>query len=250
MVLPNHLLEAGRVGTGGEDGLHLGDADLEDAGGDEPADALVAGRGGQAALVGEEGVEAGDGLEGVAEVEGHGLLRLGIVPAVKGLGELGEEGVLDEVGNVDVEGGGAGGRGRGERGLFGWCRVDAETHHGLFVALGVHVDKVQLGVRADAVDDVVGGGVNVPAHEVDGLVVVRHGWVGRVVAVQGLVERKGRAVAPIAQGARGVGAVVESRAVLAGQAVDLRAQGDGRLLCAGLAEFIVCVREKVVLVIL
>lgn len=211
-MLPDLLLGARAVGAGTEDGLHLGDAREQGLAGDEPADAFMAGGAGEAALVGPELVEVQDAVEGEAEVQGGLLLSARLVEADHG-GQLGEELVVGVAG------------------------VEAEGEDGDLMTLGVDVDKVHLRLGAVAADGVVGRGVDVPADHVDRLVVVGERGVARVDAL-GVGDGEGRAVAPVEEVARHVGRVVEDGAVVEGQTVT-EAQGDGRLLGAGLAEGVV-----------
>lgn len=212
---------ARREGADAQNLAHLRHTGQHLVPGDEPADALVTGRAGQAALVGPEVVEAVDLVEGEVEAHLHGELAVGLVEVQHGRGKLVDEARV--VGRVVEATGG----------------VHHEAQHGLLVALGVDVHQVQLGPGRVAVDAVVARGVDVPAGHVDGLVVELHRRQLRVIALR-VVEVEGRAVAPVE-------VLAGPRALVAGEVrgVDLVAQDggiqiDGRLLGAGLAELIVC----------
>lgn len=94
---------------------------------------------------------------------------------------------------------------REEMALRGGGGLDAHSHDGGGLAGRVDVDEVHFGARADAVDQVLRGVVDVPAGEVDGLVVEGHGGEGGGVVRDGHVEVEGGSEAPVFEGAGCVG---------------------------------------------
>lgn len=226
---PLLLNAAGREGANAEDLLHLCVACHQPLLGHEPADTLVAGRAGQAALVGPVLLEVVHLGEGAIERHLHGELLVGLVVVEQGRRELVEEsGVLATVVHQGVQ---------------------KEAQDGLFVALGIDVDEVKLSLAAVPVNLVVGRRVNVPAGHVEGLVANEHGGKGGVI-VLGVVEVEGGSVTPV-EVLTGPCTPVAGEAGGAGMIGGIRApEGNRRLLCPGLAELVVFgmnVREKPVL---
>lgn len=211
-VLPHLLLVPGAIRARAQDALHLRDADEHDLARDEPADALVARRAGQAALVRPELVEPHGADEGRAQVHGDVLPVLRLVEPDHGR-QLREEGVLRV------------------------ARVQAEGQHRLLVALGVDVYEVHLGLGPHAADRVVGRRVDVPALQVHGLVVVGEGRVFGPHAV-GVAEDERRAVVPVVEGAGDAVRVGKFGPVVQRESVG-QAEGNGGLLRAGLAQLVV-----------
>ena len=151
-MLPDLLLRPRRVGASTKNSPHLVDTSEENLSGDEPADTLSARRAGQATLVGPELVEVENALKQRSKVHSTWLLNTHFCVADHGRQLL-------EEGRVVVTG------------------IETNGHDGLFVASGVDVDEMELGFAAITTNGMISWGVNVPALEVDGLVVVGEAWV-------------------------------------------------------------------------
>jgi hypothetical protein len=137
----------------------------------EPANALCARRGGQAALVGEVVLQTTSFLDGQVHVEAD-ILDHGAAVRTWDHGDAHEAG-----------GGGA--------------DVDKDTDHCGRLAGGIDVHEVQLALGAAPSEQVLRGKVHVPAAKVDGLTVeVEGGQAGEAV---GGVQGVGGSEAPVEQ---------------------------------------------------
>lgn len=105
------------------------------------------------------------------------------------------------------------------------------------MALGVNVHEMQLSSGAVIVYRMVGRGVNVPAGQVNRLVVVGQRGVVSVDAL-GVLHGKGRAVSPIPEVSHCLVGIVESRDVILREAV-VEAERDWGLLGSSLAKFVI-----------
>lgn len=129
--------------------------------------------------------------------------------------------------------------GRGELGhesVIGVTRIQHDSKYGLLVALGVNVHEMKLSAGAVVVDRVVRRGVDVPAGQIHGLVVVRH---RREVGVGpfGVLNRERRAVSPVPEASRRLVGIVEGGDVVEREAV-VEAERDWGLLGSSLAKFV------------
>jgi hypothetical protein len=213
---PNLLLSTGRESADPQNILHLLIANEQDAPGHEPPQPLRAWRAGKTAAVAPELAEPVDLLERKCRIEGDGNAGLGVV----------EANVLRQL---------------VEEWRVGVTRVDADADHSARVSSGVDVDVVQLGFGAVALHGVICRSVDVPAVEVHRLFDTvfgksRSGKLGEVFEVfAGQVDA--RTISPILEAAGDVGQVVEVQLVLRREAL-VETERDGRLLGAGLAEFV------------
>lgn len=169
----------------------------------------------QAALVRPELPEAQHALHQLVQAQRPLDLRLGVVEADHGGWHLRDKGVLYV------------------------ARLHANSKHGLLVTGGVDVHEVQLGARAVVVDGVVGGRMDVPPGEVDGLVVVGQRRVGGVHALFSLDDGEGGPVGPVVEVAQGLVGVVEGGDVVQREAV-VNTQADGALTGTCLTDLVCC----------
>lgn len=79
--------------------------------------------------------------------------------------------------------------------------------------------EVELSFAAGAVDAVVGGRVDMPAFEVDGIIVVGDARVLRVVVVVGNANSESRSVSPVVKVSSSRTVVVELRRVVERQSI-------------------------------
>lgn len=146
-MLPDLLLSSCGVGARAQDSLHLLDTCKHDLPSNEPPNTFVAGWASQTALVCPELVEILDALHGECEVHLKRLLNLHLIETDHGR-ELIEEGAVEVTG------------------------VQAEGQNGALVTLGIDVDEMHLSLAAIASDRVIGRSVDVPALQIERLVVI------------------------------------------------------------------------------
>lgn len=172
---------------------------------------FVAGRACQAALVGPELVEPRHTRQGFRQRQ-RDLGGLRVVEPDEGRGELLYESIVG----------------------VAWIQHDGQ--HRLLVALGIDVHEMQLSAGAVVVNGVVSWGVDVPAGQVDGLVVVSQ---GRVVSVHplGVLYGKCRTVPPVPEISHRLVGIVEGRDVVQRKPV-VEAERDWRLLGSSLAKLV------------
>ena len=193
-MLPDLLLRPRRVSAGTKNSPHLINTSEDDLPGNKPANTLRARRAGQATLVRPELVEVKNALEQRCEVHGGRLLSTHLCVTDHRRQLIEESGVVV-------------------------TRVETNGQDGGFVAGGVDVDKMELGFATVTTYRVIGWGVNVPALEVDGLVVVGEVWVGRPVnvflcCVLIMCNGEGGTVTPVVEVTRDAAVVLESRHVV------------------------------------
>lgn len=181
-MLPDLLLSSCRIGTRRQDSLHLLDACEHDLPSNEPPNTLGARWAGQAALVRPELVEVLDALHGECEIHLESLFSLQVIETNHGR-KLLEEGAVEVT------------------------RIQTEGENSAFMALAIYMDEVHFGLAAIAVDRVVGRGVDVPAFQIECLVVVRKAWMRCPIAV--MSKRECRAIAPVEEVTRSFARVVE-----------------------------------------
>lgn len=92
------------------------------------------------------------------------------------------------------------------------------------MAFSVDMDEMEFGFAAVATDGMVGWGVDVPALEVNGLVVVGEAWVGGPVnvflrCILIVCNGESRTVAPVVEVTGDATVVLESRHVVQSQSV-------------------------------
>lgn len=111
------------------------------------------------------------------------------------------------------------------------------------MALSIDVHKMQLSAGAVVINGVVSWGVDVPAGQVDGLVVVGQ---GRVVGVHPLsvLHGKRRTVSPVPEVPHRLVGIVEGRDVVQRKAV-VEAERDWRLLGSSLAKLVLWQSQSV-----
>lgn len=172
---------------------------------------FVARRARQAALVRPELVEPRDACQSLWQRQSHVHL-LGVVEPNQRRRELVHESIVG----------------------VPWIKHDGK--YGLLVALGVDVHEMQLSTGAVIVYRVVSRGVDMPAGEVHGLVVVGHGWVLSVDAL-GVLQSESRAVTPVPEFPRGLVGIVKGRDVVQRKAV-VEAERNWRLLGPSLAKLV------------
>lgn len=212
-MLPDFLLSTCTIRAGTENGLHLLDTSEQNLACDEPTNALGARRAGERALVCPELAERLDSVERRGEVNADVFDNIHLVEADH-RGKLREEFVVSV------------------------ARVETDGQNGNFVSLSIDVDEMKFGLAAVAADRMIGRGVNMPALEVGGHVVVGETGVGRPVAVVFNVES--RSISPVQKftSNAAVVAVAEGGYVVERQAVVQR-EGDWGLLGSGLAEGVI-----------
>lgn len=101
------------------------------------------------------------------------------------------------------------------------------------MTFSINVHEVKLGAGAIVVDRMVSWGVDVPANEVDSLIVVAQ---GRVVSVDplGVLNRKSRAISPVPKVPDRLVGIIESGDVVQRETV-VEAERNWRLLGSRLA---------------
>jgi hypothetical protein len=151
-MLPHLLLSSCRVGTRAQDSLHLSYAREHDLPSNKPPDTFVAGWASQTALVCPKFVEVLNALHGECEVHLKRFLDLHLVKADHGR-------KLIEEGAVEI------------------TRVQTEGEDRTLMTLSIDVYEVHLSLAAIASNRVIGRGVNVPALQIQCLIVVREAGV-------------------------------------------------------------------------
>jgi len=211
-MLPNLLLCSSTVCTSTQDCLHLFHASKEDLSGNEPTNALMTRRASQTTLVGPELIKVQHTRQRKIKIHLSLLLVLDC-----SLIEANHRGQLAEESGIAV------------------TRVETEGKNSLLVAVGISVNKVHLRFAAVTTNRVISGCVNVPADQIDGLVVVGERRVGgQIVATQ----CECGPVTPVSPGSgRVAGVVVKCGKMVQGQTIVQR-QRDGRLLCSSLTELV------------
>ena len=210
---PDRLLLPSAVATSLQNGSHLLHAGEDVATRQEPPDRLCAWRSGQAALISPVLVEHVHIVECQLKVEVQRFFDLGFVPMNHRRRKLLKEGRVRLAG------------------------LDADAQDSRRVAFFVDVYKVKLGSSAVCSNSVVGWGMNMPAYEVDGSVVVSEARVLRIVAFF-VRDCERRTEAGVVKVAFIRATVVEGRLVRKCRAM-FRRHIDWRLVSARVAHLIV-----------
>lgn len=218
LVSPNLLLSTSRVRANPQDSLHLRIRHKHNVPRHEPTLSLRARWAGQTTLVSPEVAELVDLIERLVDVHRSvGQSNISLVEVDKS-GELVEEGAVRVT------------------------RVDTDGEHGTLFALGGVVDEMEFGFGSIALHGVIGRCVDVPAGEVDGLVLVvlveSHGGKSGVDALL-VVQSVGWTVSPVVQVSSDFIGVVEHHLMVARQTL-VKAERNGTLLSSSLAELPVC----------
>lgn len=169
-MLPDFLLSPCRVGACTQDILHLLDTSEQNLPSNEPSDALMARRAGQATLVSPELVEVLHRLHSEGEVHLDRFLDLHLI-------KPNHRRELLEKGAVEV------------------TRVKTEGENRALMAFSIDVDKVHLGLATIASNRVISWGMDVPAFKIECCIVVSETGVRCPVSVVG--ECESGTIAPV-----------------------------------------------------
>ena len=215
-LVPHHLLNPVTEPAHLQHGHHLLGADLERPLGQEPPETFAARRRRETACVSPILLHLTDLLNREHMIHVHSCCFRGIVE-VDQRGQLVEESAACCCG-----------------------RLDAHSYYGGSIAGRVRVHQMHLGAGADAIHQVFGWEMDMPAGKKDGLIVEAQRWKGREVGAFLMVDGVSRAEAPVVE-STGRGSVCciarEGRGVGGGKA--LRGEDvDGRLTGARMAELV------------